>query len=345
MVSEAGSDVPSEVMSDVPRPSTPATASDLEVERSAESPVRDETAAEEARNASPDEQMEEGGEPSFEDGYQLAAMDWLRRSKVLLGGIAAACVAGFVAVVALVLGRPGQGLDGAFYDISPGFDIWELARVLMAVRSFGNEFIAGPIALMVFLWAFLNPRLKPHAVYGAAVFILGVAVATALKVALGQPGPPEWGTNAPAEPYMALPSGHTVIGSLLFGVLALHSWLLYPRMRLGMTILFAEMALGIGLAQSLLRIHWLSDAVTAWLFAGAWLAGAALLLPRFLGVRGPAAAEEQARTEWAQASWEDTEDYDDYGDEDYPAESGEPDYEGSDGSPEASYRGRHRTAD
>ncbi len=71
----------------------------------------------------------------------------------------------------------------------------------------------------------------------------------------------------------SFPSGHSVAGLLLYGVLAflLVRSLRSRGARIAVIIAAAVLIGSIGLSRVYLGVHWPSDVLGAWLLAGAWL--------------------------------------------------------------------------
>lgn len=212
---------------------------------------------------------------------QFVSHAWIR--PVLAAG--AACWVLFAVIAVLVVGREGNAVDRVMLEASPGTTSWNLAQLMFLGRQFGNIVVMGPLAVLLTALAVWKPRSRRPGLLAAAVFFSGLAAGTALKYLFGQPGPPvEHGL--PTENATAFPSGHTMVATLFFGCLAafaahyLHRSNL-PRLVAGWEI----MALGVGACQILLRTHWLSDVVAAWLFAMGWLCFAAVVVARVVGWR------------------------------------------------------------
>lgn len=205
-----------------------------------------------------------------------------RRSRLALR-VGVACLLAFVAVTVIVVGRAGNAVDDAILHASPGTEHWGLARLMMRVRELGQPNRAGPLAALLIVAGLVFRRTRRVTLLAAAVFVSGVAVGTLLKYGLGQSGPPVV-DGPPVDNGTAFPSGHTLLASLLYPCAAAVVATVVPRRLLPVLVAGAiGVPLAVGSCQILLRTHWFSDVVAAWLLAVAWLCLAAGAVDRLLG--------------------------------------------------------------
>ena len=201
--------------------------------------------------------------------------------------VGAACWFGFALVAVFALGREGNAVDRAMLEASPGTASWNLARLMLVGRQFGNIVLIGPLAVVLTGLAVWKPWARRPGILVATTFFTGVAVGTALKYVFGQAGPPvEHGIAT--ENATAFPSGHTMVATLFFGCLVAFAAVYVDKRWLPVLVAGWEiMALGVGTSQVLLRTHWLSDVVAGWFFAVGWLCLAAVVVAALVGWREP----------------------------------------------------------
>ncbi|MFF7198091.1 phosphatase PAP2 family protein [Streptomyces sp. NPDC008079] len=135
--------------------------------------------------------------------------------------------------------------------------------------------------------ALRTSRGVPMALLALVVLLAGQAVRTLLVMALHRARPPaaDWATHASGYSF---PSGHTASSAMAAGLLAwgLLRWRPGRTGRL-LTALCALVALAVGCTRVYLGVHWPTDVVGGWLFAGCWLGAALPPLTTFVGRSGP----------------------------------------------------------
>lgn len=141
--------------------------------------------------------------------------------------------------------------------------------LVAGVSDLGRPLVALIVAGSIGLWLALRRR------WSAAGFLVATTAAAAalfplLKRAFALPRPGQPLVEAAGY---GLPSGHTLVSTVLWGCLA---WLLVcrtrpaPWRRAGALACLAP-AVAIGLSRVVLAVHWLSDVVAGWLYGLACL--------------------------------------------------------------------------
>jgi undecaprenyl-diphosphatase len=143
------------------------------------------------------------------------------------------------------------------------------------VSFFGNgivPFALTAITILILLWF----KLKPEA-YGLLFSAAGgETLNRLLKLIIGRPRPAsDLVTIMHAERSQSFPSGHVTFYVLYFGFLLFLAYAYLPRgsvARRAAITLCALPILLIGFSRVYLGVHWPSDTIGAYLFAGLWLA-------------------------------------------------------------------------
>ncbi len=123
--------------------------------------------------------------------------------------------------------------------------------------------------------------------YDALFLGLGVlpsALTPALKLLVGRPRP-EYALVDPAPQTMAFPSGHAAFAMLLAGILIYLVWLRVgnPWLRGGLCAVLALLIALVGASRVYLGVHWPSDVIGGYLYAGFALLAASRIRARLAG--------------------------------------------------------------
>jgi membrane-associated phospholipid phosphatase len=156
---------------------------------------------------------------------------------------------------------------------------------------------AGSLALgLLALVALALARRSPASAIGAAAIVIGANVTTQLgKATLDSSG--GFAADPVRELTAAFPSGHTTVAASLGLALVLVAGSRFRRWAAAAAALYAT---GVGVAVVALGWHYPSDVLGAYLVAGAWAGGAALLVARSEGrARRPRAARPRPWTDFA----------------------------------------------
>jgi len=167
----------------------------------------------------------------------------------------------FVFLAIEVNEREAVGFDDPVTAIVKGLPVPTDVWLAITAAGAGILVLLG-IGLVVTL--LFQRRSRSAAIYGAA--LLGAAFWTqVVKAYVGRIRPPE-GALVPA-PGFSFPSGHTLNGTVTYGLIALYVWRseLPTWVRLLVAIALATLIVLIGLSRIALGVHFPSDVVGGWL--------------------------------------------------------------------------------
>ena len=171
------------------------------------------------------------------------------------------CAIAFV-ILAVVVNEEGSvGFDDPVIAFVKGLpvptDVWT------AITAAGGAILI-PIGIGIVVTLLALRRVRTAVIYGAA--LAGAALATqVLKVSIGRIRPPE-GAAVPA-PGFSFPSGHTLNGTVTYGLIALLVWRsdLPVWVRRVVAIALGVLVFLIGVSRIALGVHYPSDVVGGWL--------------------------------------------------------------------------------
>ena len=177
------------------------------------------------------------------------------------------CAIAFV-VLAVVVNEAGAvGFDDPVIAFVKGLpvptDVWT------AITAAGGAILI-PIGIGIVVTLLALRRVRTAVIYGMA--LLGASLATqVIKVSIGRLRPPE-GAAVPA-PGFSFPSGHTLNGTVTYGLIALLVWRsdLPVWFRRVVAVALGTLVVLIGLSRIALGVHYPSDVV------GGWLGGLAIV--------------------------------------------------------------------
>ncbi|MFF3753126.1 phosphatase PAP2 family protein [Streptomyces sp. NPDC002018] len=218
----------------------------------------------------------------------------------------------FALLTVVVTGRDGAPfpLDRDALDWSLGHRPSEALAVARGITATGTGALPYLCAVVAGLLAGRDVR-RLTAAAGALVFLLVVqAVRYGVLYAVGRPRPPvaDWATHASRY---AFPSGHATTSALVAGLLV---WAVLRRSRApsrregcegdgghedrgsragredgrprgrgflayALCALIVCWAVAVGLSRVYLGVHWMTDVLGGWLYAGTWLGLGAALIP------------------------------------------------------------------
>ncbi|MFJ2558547.1 MULTISPECIES: phosphatase PAP2 family protein [unclassified Streptomyces] len=213
--------------------------------------------------------------------------------------VAVLCAVAFALLTVAVAGR-----HGAPFPVDRSALTWSVDHRPPLVKALARAVTASGTGPLPYLGAVVGgvlagsgTRRRLYGAAGALLFLLaGQAVRYGLVRTIARPRPPveDWATHASGY---AFPSGHTTTSALVAGVLI---WGVARASRRGaraggraagwlptaysLMVLLGCWAVAVGLSRIYLGVHWATDVLGGWLFAGVWLGlGATLVRGRFPG--------------------------------------------------------------
>ena len=193
------------------------------------------------------------------------------------------CAIAFVILAVVVNEESGVGFDDPVIAFVKGLpvstDVW------LAITAAGGPILI-PIGIAIVVTLLALRRVRTAVIYGAA--LLGASLATqVLKVSIGRVRPP--GEAAVEASGFSFPSGHTLNGTVTYGLIALLVWRsdLPVWVRRLVAIALGTLVVLIGLSRIALGVHYPSDVVGGWLGGLAVVAIVAVLTKREPGRDAP----------------------------------------------------------
>ncbi len=187
--------------------------------------------------------------------------------------VAIACAIGFLLVGVVVNGQGHVGLDAPASSFVKGLPVPTDAWALLTAAG---GLVLVPIGTVLVVGLLLVGQVRMAIVVAAAI-ILTAAGTELVKLLIARPRPP--GEPLVGAPGYSFPSGHTLNGTVTYGLVALVAWrssLPRPARRILVAALVALIAL-VGMSRIALGVHHPSDVLAGWLAGTAIVAGAAAL--------------------------------------------------------------------
>ncbi|MFD7899465.1 phosphatase PAP2 family protein [Streptomyces sp. NPDC059743] len=198
-------------------------------------------------------------------------------------GVTALLAAVFAALAVVVAGRNGAPfpVDRDALDWSVGHRPAEATAVARGITATGTGILPylGAVAAGLLMGRGIRQRLVAAA--GALAFLLAAqAVRYGVLYGVHRPRPPvaDWATHASRY---AFPSGHATTSALVAGLLV---WAVLHRggrrsPTYTLCALIVCWAVAVGLTRIYLGVHWATDVLGGWLYAGTWLGLGVALIP------------------------------------------------------------------
>ncbi|MEW1722129.1 phosphatase PAP2 family protein [Streptomyces sp. NPDC093109] len=223
-----------------------------------------------------------GSPPPARGAGRISAAPTPRRGRrTLPAAVTVLCAGAFALLAVLVSGRHGAPfpLDRDALDWSLRHRPGGWASAARAVTDTGTGVFPYACAVLTGLSAGRTARQRLGGAAGALAFLLaGQALRYGVMSALARPRPPvaDWATSASA---FSFPSGHATTSALMAGLLV---WGVARRGRTVLTYALCALvvcwAVAVGLTRIYLGVHWATDVLGGWLFAGAWIGLCAVLI-------------------------------------------------------------------
>lgn len=226
---------------------------------------------------------------------------------LVLPGLAAAALWGFVALVDEVLDGEIRGLDGRLLlalrnpqDASDPLGPRWFEELMRDITAFGGT---GPLAFITLagvIYLLLRRRLRT-ALFLFAAIAGGQLLSSALKLGFDQPRP-DLVPHGMHVYTASFPSGHAMMTAIVYLTLAALLARSESRKRLKafLLLLAAFVTLMVGVSRVYLGVHWPSDVLGGWMIGSAWATGCwtlAVLLQRRGELEGESAgpSDDQGR--------------------------------------------------
>jgi undecaprenyl-diphosphatase len=224
---------------------------------------------------------------------------------LILPGLAAAGLWGFVALVDEVLEGEVQDLDSRLLlslrnpqDASDPLGPDWFEEMMRDVTAFGGTGPLSFITLAGVLYLLLRRRLRT-ALFLFVAISGGQLLSSLLKLGFDRPRPDL--VPHGAHVYTAsFPSGHAMMTAVVYLTLAalLARSESRPRIKTYLLLLAACVTLAVGISRVYLGVHWPSDVLGGWMIGSAWAAGCwtlAVLLQRRGEIEGESAPPSEDR--------------------------------------------------
>ena len=175
----------------------------------------------------------------------------------------------------LLLARWVFSGDSMAFDLSIRDAIHRLAspaatRVFAILTMLGSDWVMAPLAAIVVCRLVFAERPRQAAILVAGYLVANL-LSRVLKAAFHRPRPEIFFSLPPAENY-SFPSGHALVSTTFYGLMATILIAAYPHRRRAITGAMAILALVIGFSRVYLGYHYPTDVLGGWACAVAWLA-------------------------------------------------------------------------
>ncbi|MGC4962653.1 phosphatase PAP2 family protein [Gordonia sp. DT218] len=166
-----------------------------------------------------------------------------------------------------------NGVDRAITDAVVDARTDVVTDIALVVTATGNTLVLTTVVVVVVL-GLVAIRAYPEAVLVGAGSAVGYLAMVGLKHLFGRPRPPTVDRLLDIDTY-SFPSGHAMMSTIVFGLLAaaafrLSAWVRAHRFVLAIAPIWA---IAIGCSRVYLGVHWTTDVLAGWLIGAAWVAG------------------------------------------------------------------------
>lgn len=142
--------------------------------------------------------------------------------------------------------------------------------IFSVLTILGSDWVMAPLAAIVVCRLTFAERPRQAAILVGG-YLGANLLARVLKTAFHRPRPEVFFSLPPAENY-SFPSGHALVSTAFYGLLAIVLSAAYPHHRRSIAASVAILALVIGFSRVYLGYHYPTDVLGGWTCAAAWLA-------------------------------------------------------------------------
>ncbi|AZG45588.1 phosphatase PAP2 family protein [Gordonia insulae] len=173
-----------------------------------------------------------------------------------------------------------NGFDRAITDTVVDGRTGLLTDLALVITATGNTLVLSTIVVMVCIGLAVY-RAYPEAILVGAGSLVGYLLMVGLKHLFARPRPPTVDRLLDIDTY-SFPSGHAMMSTIVFGLLAVAAFRLSAWVRAHPIVLLLAPAgaIAIGCTRVYLGVHWTTDVLAGWLIGAVWVAGCAWLCAR-----------------------------------------------------------------
>ncbi|GAA3723366.1 phosphatase PAP2 family protein [Gordonia hankookensis] len=174
-----------------------------------------------------------------------------------------------------------NGVDRTITDAVVDLRTEVLTDIALVATATGNTLVLTTVVVVVVL-GLVGIRAFPEAILVGAGSFAGYLLMVGLKHLFARPRPPIADRLLDIDTY-SFPSGHAMMSTVVFGLLAVAAYRLSAWVRAHPAVLLIApiWAIAIGCSRVYLGVHWTTDVLAGWLIGAAWVAGCAWLCARW----------------------------------------------------------------
>ncbi|WP_343287275.1 phosphatase PAP2 family protein [Gordonia sp. SID5947] len=147
-----------------------------------------------------------------------------------------------------------------------------LTDIALVVTATGNTLVLATVVVVAVL-GLVGNRAYPEAILVGAGSFVGYVAMVGLKHLFARPRPPTVDRLLDIDTY-SFPSGHAMMSTIVFGLLAVTAFRLSSWVRAHRSVLVIApiWAIAIGCSRVYLGVHWTTDVLAGWLIGAGWVA-------------------------------------------------------------------------
>ncbi|NDZ96284.1 phosphatase PAP2 family protein [Streptomyces sp. SID6673] len=174
-----------------------------------------------------------------------------------------------------------NGVDRTITDSVVDLRTEVLTDIALVVTATGNTLVLTTVVVVVVL-GLVGVRAVPEAILVGAGSFAGYLLMVGLKHLFARPRPPIADRLLDIDTY-SFPSGHAMMSTVVFGLLAVAAYRLsaWVRAHPAVLLIASIWAIAIGCSRVYLGVHWTTDVLAGWLIGAVWVAGCAWLCARW----------------------------------------------------------------